>query len=107
MWCTDSPGSRSNITVVIRVPRNPNAPEIVGLPATVTIYKTFRPALPFFNISAYDLDGDDVFFEISGAASDSIRRRFFIYPQTGVIILRMSIENDFENRYVVSTCLDD
>ena len=31
-------GSRSNITVVIRVPRNPNAPEIVGLPATVTIY---------------------------------------------------------------------
>jgi len=102
VWCTDSPNSQSNLTVVVSVVRNPNAPEITGLPQSISISRTHPLTFPFFIVNATDVDGDSISFEFGSTATDSIRQRFYIYPQSGSIILQRSLELDTTNRYIVS-----
>lgn len=52
-----------------------------------------------------DADGDNVTYIISPSASDRIRERFFVFPESGVVILRQTISTETQTRYVVCSIM--
>ena len=102
VWCTDSPNSRSNSTITVTVPRNPNAPDLENLPSSVSISRSYPVAIRFYTVIGSDADGDNVTYILSPSATERIRERFFVFPGTGVVILRRTISTETQTRYVVS-----
>ena len=102
VWCTDSPNSRSNSTITVTVPRNLNAPDLENLPSSVGISRSYPVAIRFYTVIGSDADGDNVTYILSPSATERIRERFFVFPGTGVVILRRTISTETQTRYVVS-----
>lgn len=59
----------------------------------------------FFVVNATDQDGDQVTYKLGDSAPTSIRERFFVYRDSGVVILRRSLVGDSQGRYVVCFAL--